>query len=81
MLSEIIKIMAWSLGLINSMKDPKLLMIKTDELICIKDGYPKARYHFLVLPLKSINSIFDVSFYELNTEDQCPINKSQSQIT
>ncbi len=42
----------WSMGLLASIDDPELLVRKSDDVAVIKDKYPKARYHFLVLPLK-----------------------------
>ncbi|RXG61025.1 Aprataxin [Armadillidium vulgare] len=52
----------WSQGLLQSMSDPALLVEKDEKIVIIKDKYPKAKYHFLVLPqecipdLKSLNS-------------------------
>ena len=52
----------WSMKLVEAMSDPKKV-VRSDELtITIKDAYPKARHHFLVLPkadlphLRSLNS-------------------------
>lgn len=53
--------MSWNQGLIHSMSDPKLILIKNDLLVVLKDLYPKARHHFLVLPYEKINSIFDLN--------------------
>ncbi|XP_043916907.1 aprataxin isoform X1 [Protopterus annectens] len=47
----------WSQGLKVSMQDPKLQMYKDDKVVVIKDKYPKARYHWLVLPWISIASL------------------------
>ena len=52
----------WSKGLVSSMSDPDSVVFENDELCVIKDKYPKAETHLLVLPkdeslntLKSLN--------------------------
>lgn len=47
----------WSQGLKASMQDPKMQVYKDDKVVVIKDKYPKARYHWLVLPWQSISSL------------------------
>ncbi|XP_038051121.1 aprataxin-like [Patiria miniata] len=47
----------WSLGLLDSMKDPNLQVEKDDKVVVIKDKYPKARYHYLVLPKENISKL------------------------
>ncbi|XP_019956002.2 aprataxin isoform X2 [Paralichthys olivaceus] len=47
----------WSQGLKTSMQDPKMQVYKDDQVVVIKDKYPKARYHWLVLPWQSIPSL------------------------
>ncbi|XP_075460561.1 aprataxin isoform X2 [Ascaphus truei] len=47
----------WSQGLKVSMKDPAMQVFKDDKIVVIKDKYPKARHHFLVLPWESISSL------------------------
>lgn len=47
----------WSQGLKASMQDPKMQVYKDDSVVVIKDKYPKARYHWLVLPWQSISSL------------------------
>ncbi|XP_062864735.1 aprataxin isoform X2 [Trichomycterus rosablanca] len=47
----------WSQGLKVSMQDPKMQVYKDDRVVVIKDKYPKARYHWLVLPRESISSL------------------------
>ena len=42
----------WSNGLIQSMNDPNLIWYQNDDICIIKDKFPKAMYHFLVLPRK-----------------------------
>ncbi|KAJ8339811.1 hypothetical protein SKAU_G00344440 [Synaphobranchus kaupii] len=47
----------WSQGLKASMQDPTMQVYKDEEVVVIKDKYPKARYHWLVLPWESIASL------------------------
>lgn len=47
----------WSQGLKTSMQDPQMQVYKDDKVVVIKDKYPKARYHWLVLPWQSIPSL------------------------
>nr|XP_014353765.1 PREDICTED: aprataxin isoform X2 [Latimeria chalumnae]XP_014353766.1 PREDICTED: aprataxin isoform X2 [Latimeria chalumnae] len=47
----------WSQGLKVSMQDPKMQVHKDEKVVVIKDKYPKARYHWLVLPWKPIPSL------------------------
>ncbi|XP_068089822.1 aprataxin [Hyperolius riggenbachi] len=47
----------WSQGLKVTMQDPEFQVFKDDKVVVIKDKYPKARYHWLVLPWQSIPSL------------------------
>ncbi|XP_053606621.1 aprataxin [Plodia interpunctella] len=47
----------WSLGLLGSMEDPESIVKKTDRVVAIRDKYPKAKIHYLILPFEDINSI------------------------
>ncbi|XP_059267497.1 aprataxin isoform X4 [Mustela nigripes] len=47
----------WSQGLKISMQDPKMQIYKDEQVVVIKDKYPKARHHWLVLPWASISSL------------------------
>jgi aprataxin len=47
----------WSQGLKISMQDPKMQVYKDEHVVVIKDKYPKARHHWLVLPWASISSL------------------------
>lgn len=40
------------------------MVIKSNLAVVIKDKYPKAKHHFLVLPLENIPSIFKVIFID-----------------
>lgn len=53
--------MAWNQKLLQTMRDPEAIVIKTDKLVVIKDKFPKARHHFLVLPHENIDSIYDLT--------------------
>lgn len=48
----------WSLGLADAMKDPDAIVRKTKYCVIIKDKYPKAKIHYLVLPQENISSIY-----------------------
>lgn len=47
----------WSMGLLNSLDDPELFVQADDLVTVIKDGYPKAERHYLVLPKEDISSL------------------------
>ncbi|XP_034831517.1 aprataxin [Maniola hyperantus] len=51
----------WSLGLVDSMKDPEAVYKETERLVVIRDKYPKARVHYLVLPREEISSIYQLN--------------------
>ncbi|XP_034628966.1 aprataxin isoform X3 [Trachemys scripta elegans] len=51
----------WSQGLKISMQDPKMQVYKDERVVIIKDKYPKARYHWLILPWDSISSLKSVT--------------------
>ena len=42
------------------MKDPEYIVHSTDSLVIIRDKYPKAKHHFLILPRKSITKLKNV---------------------
>lgn len=56
----------WSLGLIDSMTDPTSIVIEDDTVVVIKDKYPKAKFHYLVLPKEDISTIWKI---QKNHED------------
>ena len=47
----------WMRGLLQSMNDPAMIVKEDDECVIIKDAYPKACHHYLVLPKVEINSL------------------------
>ncbi|XP_026762665.1 aprataxin [Galleria mellonella] len=51
----------WSLGLLGSMEDPESIVKKTERIVVIRDKYPKAKIHYLVLPYEDINSIYKLT--------------------
>lgn len=50
----------WREGLLETMEDPESIVKEDDKIVVIKDKYPKAHYHFLVLPKENIHSIKEV---------------------
>lgn len=56
----ITKMGSWSLSLLNTMKNPNNWIISSKEAIVMEDKFPKAKYHFLVLPRENIPNIFQV---------------------
>lgn len=49
--------MSWSLKLVETMKDPNYVVLKTEKLVAISDKFPKAKNHFLILPTEPIDTI------------------------
>lgn len=47
----------WSMALSASMEDPEMVVHEDDLCVIIKDKYPKARHHYLVLPKAQISSL------------------------
>ncbi|XP_077460937.1 aprataxin [Stigmatopora argus] len=64
----------WSQGLKASMQDPNLQVYKDDKVVVIKDKYPKARYHWLVLPWESISSL------KMLRDEHCNLVKHMHQV-
>ncbi|XP_076241304.1 aprataxin [Calliopsis andreniformis] len=50
----------WATGLLVSMEDPELRVKEDDKVVVIKDKYPKAQFHYLVLPKANIPSLWHV---------------------
>jgi len=51
----------WSaLGLLKSMEDPECKVKEDNKIVVIKDKYPKAQFHYLILPKEDIHSIWHV---------------------
>lgn len=47
----------WALGLLDSMNDPELQVKSDNQIVIIKDKYPKATFHYLVLPKEDISNL------------------------
>ena len=56
----------WSKGLLGSMQDPEFIVHSTDSLVIIRDKYPKAKHHFLILPKKSITKLKNIDRGDLS---------------
>lgn len=50
----------WSAGLLQAIEDPECKVKEDDKIIVIKDKYPKAQFHYLVLPKEKIDFIWHV---------------------
>nr|XP_012153104.1 PREDICTED: aprataxin-like isoform X2 [Megachile rotundata] len=50
----------WATGLLVSMEDPQLKVKEDDKIVVIKDKYPKAQFHYLILPKADIPSLWHV---------------------
>lgn len=60
----------WRLKLLETIKDPEYIVIKTEQLVAIRDKYPKAKHHFLIIPFEPIDTVF-----ELTKKDMTLINE------
>ncbi|GLH04839.1 Aprataxin-like protein [Gryllus bimaculatus] len=47
----------WAAGLLAAMEDPQCIVKQDDKIVIIQDKYPKAEFHYLVLPREDISSI------------------------
>ncbi|KAG5441636.1 Aprataxin [Clonorchis sinensis] len=52
--------------LMEAMKDPNVVVKQSDLWVIIRDRYPKATHHFLVLPKKPIRRLTDVGTTDLS---------------
>lgn len=59
-MSKPVKKEHWSSGLLKTMKDPESKVIEDDKIVVITDKYPKAQFHYLILPKDNIPSIWHV---------------------
>lgn len=67
----IIKMSHWTLGLLNVLKDSSNWIISNDVAVVIEDKYPKAKFHYLVLPRENIRDIFQVIMHWAYFIDFC----------
>ncbi|XP_044744899.1 aprataxin [Coccinella septempunctata] len=56
----------WSLGLLETIKDPKNLIQEDSYTYVIADKFPKAKYHYLVISKQEISSISKVTINNLD---------------
>lgn len=54
------KSIMWTLGLLKTMKDPKYVVYSDHKIVMIKDVYPKAKHHYLVISEEEIPGIKEV---------------------
>ncbi|XP_022918498.1 aprataxin [Onthophagus taurus] len=47
----------WQNGLLSAMEDPELIVQSNPKLVVIKDKFPKAEFHYLIIPREDINSL------------------------
>ena len=50
----------WSQSLYAAMNDKELVEYEDEKICVIKDKYPKAQKHFLVLPKEKLATLFDL---------------------
>lgn len=55
------KINHWSFGLVDTIKDPANHVQSDDSVITIMDKFPKAEFHYLVLPKENVKSLKEVT--------------------
>ncbi|XP_021713194.1 aprataxin-like protein isoform X3 [Aedes aegypti] len=51
----------WSYALIRDINSPANHIIRSELAVVIRDKYPKARHHFLVLPWANIDNVYEFS--------------------
>lgn len=51
----------WTMALVASMENPEQRVKEDDTMVVIKDKYPKAQFHYLVLPKANIPSLWHVT--------------------
>lgn len=51
----------WANGLLKSMENPELVVKRDDLVTVIKDAYPKAEFHYLILPKQNISSLKSIN--------------------
>lgn len=56
----------WTLGLLKTIKDPKYIVYSDTKIVMIRDMYPKAKFHFLVVSKEEIVGIGNVSMKHIS---------------
>lgn len=51
----------WSDALSHATTDPEQVFEQDEVTVTLKDGFPKSRYHYLVVPKQEIGSVTDLS--------------------
>lgn len=51
----------WQDGLTRAMSDPEQIFEQDELTVTLLDAFPKARYHFLIVPREDINTVKDLS--------------------
>lgn len=64
----------WSLGLLDCLDDPQYFVQSDDLVTVIKDKYPKAEVHYLVIPKENIANLKSVTY------DHLPLLKHMQQV-
>ena len=57
---------SWQDGLIRAMNDPEQIFEMDEITVTLMDAFPKARYHYLVVPRQPINSVKELSTENLD---------------
>jgi len=57
---------SWSFGLLQSMNNPQLKVLEKSDHVVIKDKFPKATHHFLVLPIERIQNLSKLTSQHVN---------------
>ena len=50
----------WSDGLVYAMEDPEQVFEEDHLTVTLKDGFPKARYHYLIVPKENLSSVSEL---------------------
>jgi len=56
----------WNQGLISSMNDPEKVIYSNSYIVTIKDKYPKAKHHYLVLPKKKVATLHIMTIEDID---------------
>jgi len=60
----------WSTGLRTDMKKAERVVFSTPEVVVIKDKFPKAKHHFLVLPREELDNLQSLELKHLSLLEQ-----------
>lgn len=51
----------WENSLLRSMEDPSQIVSETEEIVIIRDKFPKASQHYMILPREDIRDIYSLT--------------------